>query len=172
MERIEDFVCCAEDEAAMEKKENRQCVCLHEEFSRVCLDRAVLDVALTDFFGSRCEPDNLANRYAFMPPVRIYVVGATNGKTQLAVFQKCNLFYYSCTFFVCLTVLIDMQCIVSTHGGSMGAGLGNSSVNKYQPVLYMKSWTPTLSVGQRITMAFSTHYYRIYRNRHGLGSKY
>ena len=99
MERIEDFVCCAEDEAAMEKKENRQCVCLHEEFSRVCLDRAVLDVALTDFFGSRCEPDNLANRYAFMPPVRIYVVGATNGKTQLAVFQKCNLFYYSCTFF-------------------------------------------------------------------------
>lgn len=62
MERPEDSLCCAEDMAAGDKKGHLRCICQHEEFDRVCLDRAVLDVALTGYFESRCQPDSRANR--------------------------------------------------------------------------------------------------------------
>ena len=67
MTRVEESLCCVEDDAAAARKGPLQCVCMHDEFERVCLDKAVLDVALTGFFESRCDPDSRQNRYVVLP---------------------------------------------------------------------------------------------------------
>ena len=40
-----------------------QYVWMHDVFEPVCLDKAVLDVALTKYFESQCDPDSRRNRY-------------------------------------------------------------------------------------------------------------
>ena len=36
---------------------------MHNALERVCLDKTVLDVALTKYFESWCDPDSRQNRY-------------------------------------------------------------------------------------------------------------
>ena len=50
--------CCGEEGAT-----GLQCVWMHDVLERVCLDKAVLDVALTKYFESQCNPDGRQNRY-------------------------------------------------------------------------------------------------------------
>ena len=56
MTRIEESLCCVEDDAAAVRKGPLQYVCMHDEFERVCSGKAVLYVVLTGFFESRCDP--------------------------------------------------------------------------------------------------------------------
>ena len=50
--------CCAEDAAPKAKKDALQWITLHEEFDLVCLECAVLDVALTGYFEMHCDVDD------------------------------------------------------------------------------------------------------------------
>ena len=58
MPRALDCLCCAEDVATKAKKGVLQCINLHEEFYLVCLEHAVLDVALTGYFEMHCDVDD------------------------------------------------------------------------------------------------------------------
>lgn len=62
-----ECLCCAKDIAAKEKKGPLPCITVHEDFIAGHLRHAVLDMALTGYFETRCNVDHWTGESSKLP---------------------------------------------------------------------------------------------------------
>lgn len=149
MVRATDCLCCSEDDPASEKKGSLKCVTLHEKFELVCLDRDVLDVALTGYFESRCDVDHRVNRLGC---VRAYITVLWCCKVQQSVVAIAP-----------SAALTATLLTANTLGGYTGVVFGRVTADAFLLVSFMRSATPIQSDIRTTTVASSSLTFKFWK---------